>query len=318
MNINVCIPVYNAEKTIEKTIRNLQLQSLKQFKILIYDDGSTDDTYKIIKKLSRDDSRISIARGITNKGRSEARNAILELVDKTSMIAWQDADDLWHPKKLHVQSKLYAEKLHTKTNTLIYTSVFRKPFFLNECIRKKATLIFGNQQPMRINPPKNYDENHIFSKNFGNSPFYLQGTFGPASAYLDIEGFDKTLQWAEDLDIVIRLIANNTKIYGFETKNCLLRYQLNMPSVPTNVLYESIIKAASKGIKIKSLSTNKLNEDILWRKAFYIYRIALLNDEYDFAIKLLNDNIKYLQNLDWGVKLITDNKKLLQDIMNIK
>lgn len=314
MNINVCIPAYNAEKTIEKTIKNLQLQSLKNFKILIYDDGSTDNTYQLVKNLSHDDPRISLIKGLVNRGRSEARNALLNSVDEASMIAWQDADDLWHPQKLHIQSKIYIENGHVKNKDIIYTSVFRKPLILNARERTKAEKLFGPQRPMRIDPPANYDEKHIFSRRFGTCPFYLQGTFGPASAYINAGGFDREIQWAEDLDIAIRLVGSNTKIFGYRTAHCLLRYQLNLPSVPIEVLSRSIVNAAKKGAAIGTLSTSHIDEDILWRKAFYIFRIALLMGEHEFAINLLNEHANELSQFDWGIKLIGDNEKLIKEM----
>ena len=48
--VSVIIPVYNASKYIEKTLKSLVSQSFKDFEIIIVDDGSEDDSIEIINK----------------------------------------------------------------------------------------------------------------------------------------------------------------------------------------------------------------------------------------------------------------------------
>ena len=51
VKISVIIPAYNSQKCLGKTINSVLKQTYQDFVILIGDDGSTDDTLKIIKEL---------------------------------------------------------------------------------------------------------------------------------------------------------------------------------------------------------------------------------------------------------------------------
>ena len=45
--VSICIPVYNAEKYIEKTIKSILNQTFKDFELIVFDNCSTDSTLKI-------------------------------------------------------------------------------------------------------------------------------------------------------------------------------------------------------------------------------------------------------------------------------
>ena len=56
--ISVLMSVYNDEKTLERSIESILKQTFKNFELLINDDSSTDDSFKIIKNFSNIDNRI--------------------------------------------------------------------------------------------------------------------------------------------------------------------------------------------------------------------------------------------------------------------
>ena len=56
--VSVIIPLYNKEKAIEKTIRSVLTQSYTDFELIIVDDGSTDGSADIVRKLALADERI--------------------------------------------------------------------------------------------------------------------------------------------------------------------------------------------------------------------------------------------------------------------
>ena len=56
--ISIILPVYNAEKYIERAIKSLINQSYKNIEILCIDDGSKDNSYNIIKEFK--DERIKL------------------------------------------------------------------------------------------------------------------------------------------------------------------------------------------------------------------------------------------------------------------
>lgn len=71
--ISVIVPVYNLENYIEKTVAQLSNQTYKNLEIILVDDGSTDNSFEICKRLSEKDSRI-VPIHQQNSGVSSARN----------------------------------------------------------------------------------------------------------------------------------------------------------------------------------------------------------------------------------------------------
>ena len=51
--VSIIIPIYNAENTIEKCISSILKQTYKDYELLLIDDGSTDNSLKVIKKYSK-------------------------------------------------------------------------------------------------------------------------------------------------------------------------------------------------------------------------------------------------------------------------
>lgn len=94
--ISVIIPLYNKEMIIERTINSVLQQSLKDFEIIIVDDGSTDKSLSIIKSI--DDKRIRIIEQ-KNGGPSKARNTGIRNA-QTNWLYFIDADDEMLPSTL--------------------------------------------------------------------------------------------------------------------------------------------------------------------------------------------------------------------------
>lgn len=99
VKISVVMCCYNAEKFIKETIDSVLAQSFKDFEFIIWNDGSTDSTEKII--LSYNDCRIKYFKDI-NRGEGKAANLACMHVT-SNYIARIDSDDLWLPTKLEVQ-----------------------------------------------------------------------------------------------------------------------------------------------------------------------------------------------------------------------
>lgn len=111
INISVVIPMYNSEKTIIGTLDSVKNQtSIEQImEIIVINDGSTDDSLKIVRKYSEDHKSLPIC--IVDKengGVSSARNAGIRIA-KGNWIALLDSDDEWIPIKIEKQLKVLEE-----------------------------------------------------------------------------------------------------------------------------------------------------------------------------------------------------------------
>ncbi len=94
--ISVIIPVYNKENLVKATLNSVLQQSMQAFEIIVVNDGSTDNSMKIVEEFN--DERINIY-SITNSGVSSARNYGVTKA-KGKWIAFLDADDIWLPNHL--------------------------------------------------------------------------------------------------------------------------------------------------------------------------------------------------------------------------
>lgn len=107
-SVSVVIPVYNGEETIidalESVKKQIAVSSIVQ--IIVIDDGSTDNTNKIIQNYKMENSQlpIEIIRQ-DNRGVSSARNEGLKLAEG-EWIAFLDSDDEWHDNRLSRQFEI--------------------------------------------------------------------------------------------------------------------------------------------------------------------------------------------------------------------
>ena len=66
--ISVIVPVYNKEQYIGKCIGSIMKQTYNNLEIIAVDDGSTDKSLSILKKLTQSDSRINLLTGVNHGG----------------------------------------------------------------------------------------------------------------------------------------------------------------------------------------------------------------------------------------------------------
>lgn len=91
--LSIIVPVYNAERTIEKTLNNLveAIYDHKNIEIIVINDGSVDSSDSICEKIAKKDERIKYI-ATENRGVSSARNKGMELASGKN-IMFVDADD---------------------------------------------------------------------------------------------------------------------------------------------------------------------------------------------------------------------------------
>ena len=139
--ISVIIPVYNTEDYIEKCIRSIMDQTYKNLEIIIVNDGTTDKSIDICKKLQREDNRIVIINQ-KNMGVGAARNHGID-VSTGDFISFVDSDDM-------VDKEFYKELVAAQivTNADIVESGAKVVLGENNEIypyeKKEKIIIYGN------------------------------------------------------------------------------------------------------------------------------------------------------------------------------
>ena len=100
MEISIIIPVYNVSSFIEKCIKSLVDQSLRDFECIIVNDGSKDNSIELIEAIIKGDKRFKVFHQ-KNQGQGMARNMGLKHA-KGKYICFIDPDDFVRPNYLEL------------------------------------------------------------------------------------------------------------------------------------------------------------------------------------------------------------------------
>lgn len=102
--VSIIMPTYNSAKYIAPAIQSAIDQTFTNWELLIFDDGSTDNTDEVVAPFLTD-SRIQYIKQ-ENLGQPKTRNKGVRM-SKGSLIALLDADDIWMPTKLEKQIAIF-------------------------------------------------------------------------------------------------------------------------------------------------------------------------------------------------------------------
>ena len=100
-SVSVVIPCFRCTGTIERAVASVAAQTRRPAEVILVDDASGDDTQKLLQKLSQhfEPGWIKLVFLEQNVGAASARNAGWDQATQT-YVAFLDADDAWHPKKI--------------------------------------------------------------------------------------------------------------------------------------------------------------------------------------------------------------------------
>lgn len=103
MLFSVIIPTYNRERIIKRAIDSVLSQTLKDFEVIVVDDGSVDNTEEVVNNIG--DPRIVFIKQ-KNGGAPSARNNGIAHA-KGKYVSFLDSDDIWYPEMLESQKAKY-------------------------------------------------------------------------------------------------------------------------------------------------------------------------------------------------------------------
>jgi teichuronic acid biosynthesis glycosyltransferase TuaG len=109
--VSVVVPCFNAAEFIGRTIGTVLSQTFTDLELIVVDDKSTDESAEIVRTYVRSDARVRLIEMPRNAGAPAVpRNAGVRAA-RADWVAFLDADDLWHPRKLELQ--MAAVKIHS-------------------------------------------------------------------------------------------------------------------------------------------------------------------------------------------------------------
>ncbi|MGD7037002.1 glycosyltransferase family 2 protein [Methylotuvimicrobium buryatense] len=241
--ISVVIPAFNAEAFIHKAIDSVLTQYYSHFELIVVNDGSTDNTEKIIQNYS--DTRIRLI-SQRNGGLSHARNTGIQS-SQGNYIAFLDADDYWLPEKLSQQIDFLQKNPDIgfcSTNTRVETPDGQ---FLNDwqC------------------PVIEYSTLHTLFKQ--NASVAGSGSSVMVRKELQIKagGFDETLKSLEDIDMWMRYAALSEYRCIPDTLTVITKRPDSM-SRNLTTMRENAIKVMKKNRGL----LDKKSQGSLWRSSF--------------------------------------------------
>ena len=103
--ISILMGLYNAEKTIDESIKSILNQTYKNWELIICDDGSIDNGMNIVKKYLNKDNRIVLIQNNKNMGLNYTLNHCLKYATG-EYIARMDADDISLPQRLQKEVEI--------------------------------------------------------------------------------------------------------------------------------------------------------------------------------------------------------------------
>ena len=229
-DVSVVIPCYNCSNTIERAVSSVFNQTLLPHEIILVDDASSDDTAKKLRDIqtTHRPEFIKIVLLKKNSGPSIARNVGWDK-SSSSLIAFLDADDTWHPEKLNIQYKImtgdksivisgHGCSVENKNAIMIdskFHIVKKSEILLSNIFRTTSTIMVRANSAKRFPKEKHYAEDYTFILNTiltGNKAIQIESTL--ACQYKEaygISGLSENLWLMEkgELDAYYNLYQKN-------------------------------------------------------------------------------------------------------------
>lgn len=184
---SVIIPLYNKANFIEACLRSVLNQKFTNFEIIVVNDGSTDESLHVAKRI--EDDRIQLV-SQKNKGAAAARNYGVDLAN-SKWIAFLDADDYW--KKNHL-SNMYSA-IENFPNQLVFTCRLSRQFPNN-----KVILAEYNFKMLHTTLLLPYFANSVKSDLLNTSGVVVNKEF-----FNQIGRFNERIYSGQDTDLFIRI-----------------------------------------------------------------------------------------------------------------
>lgn len=284
---SVIIPVYNAEKTLNRCLDSVMNQTFSAFEVLMIDDGSTDSSYQICQEYSTKDERF-ITYHQENKGPSSARNFGLDRA-KGEWICFVDSDDMI--------SQHYFEKVHKKQNSNITDAVYIGYKKINSYLEESITIdeYNGVIDDLILNQ---LVDNHLFGYTW--SKLFRKNV-------IDSNRFDESLCLFEDEVFACSVLKNCNYIQVIE--EALYYYCVGDLNSLSGKTYQDYCKRCDKlYLSWRDFATSKLSDNaqfILKKKSNQLVNQCMYyglerNVDFNLFIKSLSECAFFKEHNSWS------------------
>lgn len=292
--VSILIPCYNHEKYIEDCLKSILCQTYKSIELIICDDCSKDNSYKIIKKfedeLKKNVKSVTIIKNETNMGLVKNLNRMLEIA-KGEYIKIIASDDFMKEDAI----EKYIEEFEKDANTGVVIA--------NGTIVEESTSF-----DCIVECEKYYKDNLAIDKDFFEKIFNRNLIFAPGAmikkSLFDMYGnYDANTQ-IEDWEFWLRLLSKGIKFSYID--NELIYYRKNIGSM-SNISE----KNSDREKKFRRLYDNEIYiqekyKDYVEQSVYVKRKRECLHDYYIYACHLkLYDISKEIKSefKQWNVKM---------------
>jgi len=252
----VVIATYNRARLLKETIESVLKQTFQDFELLVVDDGSTDDTEKVLKSYG---DRLRYFRQ-ENRGASAARNLGVHHA-RASWISIQDSDDICAPNHLKTLFGFIEKNPDCGM-------VFANGSYLDEPGQKGKTII------PREKSKRMAERGVELADLFSTSIVRLQAALLSKEALLSIGGLDETLRICMDLDLGFRFFMRFPIAYLDEVVFFYRRHEGNIGRNQELRLVENLRVIEKLVQDFPSAQDILGRQQIDRRKTYRYYRLA--------------------------------------------
>lgn len=290
--ISIIIPCYNGAQFLKGTIESVLKQTFKNFTLFLVDNGSTDNSYAIMKMYRSKDKRIKLIRFKKKTSRAKSINNVVKKNCKSKLISVLDADDLFF------KNKIYKQIIYLKKNPKI-----KVLGTLANYINIENNLTAGISSTDLVN------HNSCFKliKNNKSIGIVTPSVVFYRDIFLKVGGFKEDYWPADDTDLWSRIAQKGYIV--FTLPEILLSYRIHASSITTSNFFYSRLKAMwvkenifLRNINHREVSFLKFKKKIMKKNIFYKFK-ELVNDISDLyfrnsVIFLINKNyVFFLLNM---------------------
>lgn len=297
--ISIIIPVYNAEKYIRRCVESVLNQTFKNYEVVVIDDGSTDATKDILKKMEAGNERVTVYSTV-HLGVSAARNKGLE-VSRGKYIAFVDADDEVSPFYLEnlfgILNKYQAQIAVCGIYHVCSEESYVQSHLFNKVKQGSIRIRTGKEFLLKMEEPFRYEKtavcwNKLYKRDVFDGINYPSGRIYEDSAMM------------QDILYPVQKIAETDEIlYFYHTET------IGITRSPYHIGQLNEVLFAKKRMHF----FRKKKERELYVLARKQYCIALLKHYYlskknrivskSILLRLQQEQKRYLKGLGWKKKL---------------
>lgn len=314
-NISVIIPVYNAEKFIEKAVISA-IEQAETAEVILIEDNSSDDSFEICRSITQKFKQVKLLSHddkTKNHGAGNSRNVGIKAAS-FPYIAFLDADDFYNPDRFSLANKILLENplidgVYEAIGTYCYDQESEKKHFERMRFSKKN---HNNLELTTLDNPVKPEE--LFQTLlFGeNGWIHLNGLTIRKNSLLKTGFFDEDLRWSEDDEFFLRIsyslsllpgrLHEPVAMRGVHDKNFTLSESGNLISRQYNILlWKKMIRV------MLSFNFNKKINRLLTMRRLDFYNIKILSTK--------KGNYRKLLKAIYLIKLITVNPMIIRKIL---